>query len=1063
MINVKVPKDIRKFKGRFYGLTVREIVCCVLGCAVSIPTYMFGRNYIREDELEWVILLIIIPFGLIGFFSKNGLPFEKYIIAILKHQLIFPQRTLYKSKNFFHEMQKAEEYEEMKSIDKKKLKNYKKKATLERAYLMELSEKNGRDIEFEQLEELLTVKKPTSNNNKNKKNDNEKEKKQKKKSKAQLVYEEVEEKKKLTPNYVPTKKEGKMIALYMKEREKNYNTEMRKARKKVSSKNKMMEKRKSAKTYIPKSTQDDLPYIADYEEGLFEVAENQYSKCYELMDINYANADDDKAIAIFCKYAEFLSYFSEDMLIGITVDNSTVSLSEQEKKICYELTGDSYDMHRNEYNNIIKQQLAKSNKNIDKKKYITVTIESESPYEALLKFHKIDTNVKNNIKKIGSKARVLSTDERLAMLHDKMRKGKEGQFNIDYNFLKEQGLSSKDYVAPSSFWFKNKNYFMIEDTFYRAMYINNLPAKLGDELVKDLTDHDFPVTVTLQVRPVNQGKALNMIKKKLTTIKANVMEAQKKAVKNGYSPNIINHDLMHNQKEGEDLLSDMMDKDQKMFYVSILVLVGGETLDELDNNAKALIGDTNRYTCELQTLDYQQRDGFQCTVPMGVPVDNKIYVERALTTESTAVFMPFTTQELFDTNGYYYGINAVSRKLIMCDRTKMKTPSGFVLGSSGSGKSFACKRTMLNVILADNKTELLVIDPENEYSDFIRVFGGTVIKLTTSSDCYINPMDMDENYGLDDDDDPLNTPMSVKKDKALKKKTEYLMSIIQCMMKDDNGMVLIKPQQKSIVDRCVKRTYQEYLAHNFDETYIPTLLNLQDELDKEKATDDGREVAEAVEYFTRGSMNLFSHKTNVNINNRIVSFNIRDLGKELKELALLFVMDFIWNRMIANFQLKLRTYCFVDEIHVLFTNNYSEDYVQQLYKRGRKYGLVITGITQDISELLKSDKAKTMLTNSDFVLMLNQKGENIGSLSKMFNISPREQEYISNANEGCGLIYAEKVIIPFEDKFPSDSYLYALMSTKFGEEDEIDINEFISQLQELQNEKEKEQKLQVTA
>lgn len=1056
MINVRVPKDIRKFKGRFYGFTVREIVCIVLAIAICVPTYIFGRNYVKEDELEWAILFIAAPFAFIGFYSKNGLPFEKYIIAILKHQLIFPQRTLYKTKNFFHEMQKEEEYEEMKGIDKKKMKKYREKATLERAYLMELSEKNGRDIEFEQLEELLTVKKPTSNNNKNKKNDEKKEK-QKKKSKAQLVYEEVEEKKRLTPNYVPTKKEGKMIALYMKEREKNYNTEMRKARKKVSSKNKMMGKRKVAKTYIPKSTQDDLPYIADYEEGLFEVGENQYSKCYELMDINYANADDDKAIAIFCKYAEFLSYFSEDMLVGITVDNSTISLSEQEEKICYPLTGDNYDMHREEYNKILKKQLSQSNKNVDKKKYVTVTIESDSPYEALLKFHKIDSNVKDNIKKIGSRVKVLSTDERLAMLHDKMRKGKEGQFNVNYNFLKEQGLSSKDYVAPSSFWFKNKNYFMIEDTYYRSMYINNLPAKLGDELVKDLTDHDFPVTVTLQIKPANQGKALNMIKKKLATIDMNIMEAQKKAVKNGYSPNIVNHDLLHNKKEGEKLLSDMMDKDQKMFYVSILVLVGGETLEELNSNVKAVYGDANKYTCQLQTLDYQQREGFQCTLPMGVPANNKIYVERALTTESTAVFMPFTTQELFDTNGHYIGINAVSRKLIMCDRTKMKTPSGFVLGSAGSGKSFACKRTMLNVILADDKTELLVIDPENEYSDFIRVFGGTVIKFSTNSNCHINPMDMDENYGLEDEDDPLTIPMEVKKDKALRKKTEYIMSIVQCMMKDDNGMILIKPQQKSIIDRCVKRTYEEYLAHNFDENYVPTLLNFQDELDKEKETEDGREIAEAIEYYTRGSMNLFSHKTNVNINNRIVSFNIRDLGKELKELSLLFVMDFIWNRMIANFQLKLRTYCFVDEIHVLFKNNYSEDYIQQLYKRGRKYGLVITGITQDISDLLKSDKAKTMLTNSDFVLMLNQKGENLESLSDMFKISPREQEYISNANEGCGLLYAEKVIIPFEDKFPNDSYLYTLMSTKFGEDDEIDVNELIHQLQEKQREREKEQ------
>ena len=1064
MITIRIPKEIRAYKEKLaFGLTARQMIATIVAVGLCVPTYIYGRKFMSDDVVSWVIIGIALPCAGIGFVEKNGMPFEKYIWTIIKQQLLYPQKTCFKTDNFFRNAQNQAYKEDMANVNPKKMKKYREKATLERAFLLEEMEQQGGEIDMNNIDEkLLTVRKPKSNNGGNKK-DNNKNKKEKvvKKSRAQIIHDEVERKKQENPNYIPTRKEGKMLLAYAKELEKKRIAEINAGKKNVAKKNNKMKKRRNAKSFIPKSTQDDLPYIADYEEGVFEVEPNKYSKCYLLKDINYLTAREDEQVAIFCKWGEFLNYFSEEMNVAICIDNSQISMNEQERKVFCQLTGDEYDIHRKEFNKILKRQMVAGNNNIHQSKYITVTIDADSPYEALLRFHKIDSEVISNLRKIGSDATVMSTDERLSMLHDKMRKGREGEFRVDYNFLKEQGVSSKDYVAPSSFLFKQKDYFMIENTYYRCMYLNNLPASLSDEFINDMTDCEFPVITTLNIQPVAQDKALRMVKKQLTGMEANKIEAEKKAVRAGYSPDTISHELQQSLNQGVELLDDMVNKNQKMFFVTFMIMVSGDTLEDLEDNSKILVNKARKYTCQLQVFDNQQRDAFKVTLPMGVTPNKKLYVERALTTESTSIFLPFASQELFQIGGFYYGLNQISRNLIMCNRTKMKTPSGFILGSSGSGKSFACKREMLSVLLSDSKTGLLIIDPENEYSDFCKAFGGTILSLSSSAETYINPMDMDENYGLDENDDPIETPMDKKKEKALQKKTEYLMSIIHCMVSDNDNKSTITPQQKSIIDRTIKRTYDEYLKHDFNAEYIPTLVDLQNELDKERDYESGRLIAEAVEYYTRGSMNLFSHKSNIDFTNRFVVFNIRDLGKELKQISLLIVLDFIWNRMIANSQSKIRTYCYVDEIHVLFQNAFSERYLQQLYKRGRKYGLVITGITQDVEDLLKSDMAKGMISNSDFIMMLNQSSENLKLLANMLHISEAQTSYVSRADAGSGLLYAEKTIVPFVDQFPTDSYLYTLMSTKFGEDSDEDIEEFIKNLQKEQKKRELTEQLQL--
>jgi hypothetical protein len=791
---------------------------------------------------------------------------------------------------------------------------------------------------------------------------------------------------------------------------------------------------------------------------MFEVEPGKFSKVYMVQDINYRFANEEERIDIFCKYREFLNYFTDDCSISFVVDNRVISKEEFEKKVLYKMTGDDFDVHRQEYNRIMRRQISAGKNDIQVEKFVTVTIEADSPIEALLRFNKIDIEIINNLKKIGSDGKVMSTTERLSFYHDKFRIGHEGEFRIDYDFVKKQGISSKDYIAPTAFEFFRTE-FKIDDGWYRVLFINNLPANLADDFFAELTDNDFPVTTSLNMLPMAPDKALKLVRRQLTGMEANKIEAEKRAIRSGYSPETIQHNLRQSLEQAKELLDDIINKDQKIFTVAITLLVYGESKEALDANCKTLKGKANKVACQLQTLTYQQEEAFKVTLPFGYSPKN-ISVARTLTSESTAIFMPFSTQELFQPGGFYYGLNQVSRNLILCNRKAMKTPSGFVLGTSGSGKSFATKREILNVLLNDNQTNVLIIDPENEYGDFARAFGGTVIKISSDSANFINPLDMLEDYGLDEDDSA-DTPLAVKKDKAIKKKSDFIMSIVERMISIGSSAdaSTILPQQKTIVDRCVTKVYKDYLDHDFDKAYMPTHLDLQDFLDEEGAkSSEGQLMAEGIEYYTRGSMDVFAHASNVKADNRLVVFNVRDLGDQLRQIALIIVFDFIWNRMIENKNKNVRTYCYCDEIHVMFESYYSAFFLKQLYKRGRKYGLCVTGMTQNVEDLLRSNMARGMIGNSDFIMMLNQNSEDLKHLMGMLKISEAQVGFVTRSDAGNGLLFAEKVIVPFEDKFPSESYLYKLMSTKFGEDktrNEIDL-EIAAIMKEAEKEKDKQ-------
>lgn len=1050
MIAVRIPEEIRKYKEKLaFGLTARQLISVIITMIICVPLYWFGRKLIPEDLLAWLIIIFAFPTLSIGFLKFNNMPMERFFVAVFKFEFLYPRKRKFKTENAFRVWQN-EGYKldiPKKGKERRMLKQQKKDEALERAFLVAEAEENGTltytsEPEAETAEswnvdeqDLLTVRTGGGKKN-NKKNDKKKKSKAKTKSKLQQQAEDIMERQNSNPEYLPTQKEFLILKRWNNEQLKQRKAEIQKGKKGLTKKSKAMQRRRAAKTAVPRSTQQSIPYVADYEEGLFEVTPNKFSKVYRIKDINYTTVKEEEQVAIFCKLGEFLNYFSEEMRFAFCLDNRIVSKSEQERKVFKHYKGDRYDKHRREYNNILRRQIVAGKNDMQLQKFITVTIDANSPIEAILRFHKIDAEIIQNLRRIGSDATMLSTDERLEYLHDKFRRGHEGDFHIDYEFIKKQGISSKDYIAPAFMRFEKKH-IELEDEYYRVMFLNNLPASLQDKFLQDMCENDFPVTISLCIEPVAQDKGLRIVKKQLTGIEANKIDAEKRAIRAGYSPETIQHSIKDAHAQAEELYDDMLNKNQKMFFVTILAMVHGSTKEELEENCEILISKARKYTSQLQPLTMQQEEAYKMALPFGYQ-SPELCVERALTTESTSIFMPFSNQELFQSGGFYYGLNSISNNLVVVNRTKMKTPSGFVLGSSGSGKSFATKREILNVLLDDDKTGVLIIDPENEYGDFCRAFGGTVLKISPDTDNYINPMDMPKEYGLDEDDDIETLSMESIKDKAIKKKSDYILSIVERMLNTsssgNSNATNITPQQRTVIDRALHKTYEKYFEHEFDPEYQPTLLDLQEEFDKMKdRSEDARKVAEGVEYYTRGSMDIFSHRTNIAVDNRLIVFNVRDLGDQLRQMALIIIFDFIWNRMVENKSRGVRTYCYCDEIHVMFNSYYSADFLKQLYKRGRKYGLCITGLTQNVEDLLKSEQARGMIGNSDFILMLNQNHEDLVVLAQMLGISSSQMEFVTGADAGCGLLFAEKVIVPFTDRFPTDSYLYKLMSTKFGE------------------------------
>ena len=679
------------------------------------------------------------------------------------------------------------------------------------------------------------------------------------------------------------------------------------------------------------------------------------------------------------------------------------------ERIAIPLKGDSYDSIRAEYTQMLKNQLAKGNNGLIKTKYLTFGIEADSLKSAKLRLERIETDVLNNFKRLGVQADPMNGKQRLELLHGIFHMDEQQPFLFDWDWLAPTGLSVKDFIAPSSFSFRNGKNFTMGRKIGQVSFLQILAPELNDRMLADFLDMQSSLIVTMHVQSVDQVKAIRTIKRKITDLQKMTIEEQKKAVRAGYDMDIIPSDLATYGNEAKKLLQDLQSRNERMFLLTFLVLNVAETKQQLENNVFQAGSIAQKYNCQLTRLDFQQEEGLMSSLPLGF---NQVEIERGMTTSSVAIFVPFTTQELFQSGkeALYCGINALSNNLIMVDRKLLKNPNGLILGTPGSGKSFAAKREIANVFMVTDD-DIIICDPESEYGTLVERLGGQVIKISPTSNDYINPMDLNLNYS--DDENPLSL------------KSDFILSLCELIVGGKEGL---QPVEKTIIDRCVRMVYRDYLADPVPEN-MPILEDLYNALLTQEEK-EAQYIATALEIYVTGSLNVFNHRTSINIENRIVSFDIKELGKQLKKIGMLIVQDAVWNRVTINREAHKSTRYYIDEMHLLLREEQTAAYTVEIWKRFRKWGGIPTGITQNVKDLLSSREVENIFENSDYVFMLNQASGDRQILAKQLNISPHQLSYVTHSGEGEGLLFYGSTILPFVDRFPKDTELYRIITTK---------------------------------
>lgn len=932
----------------------------------------------------------------------------------------------------------------------------------------------------------------------------------------------------------------------IKNQKNNQNYLAAKDRDKERLKTERPQKVKKVKDKAAKTAQQTIPYKKIHIGNIMEVQTGKFSKTYEFQDINYQIAKQDDQEDIFIRYGEILNCLDTTVEMQINIINNHVSKDNFEDVVFLKHKQDGYDEYREEYNSMLEEKMTEGRNDLRRDKYITITVNASSLEEARQKFNQIQSDMESGFKKIGSELREVKSEEKVGILKDifvgadtyipKLSKS-------DYDKCTE-----KEYIAPDYFEFK-KDYFMFNDKYARCVFVRDFPSFLNDRLIADLTDLGLNQVLTININAVEPHKALRLVKKQLTGMEANVIQAKKKAVQSGYTADLIPHDLQHSVKEAEELLDDLMSKNQKMFFVNVLVMHMADSYRQLNIDTDTIKSATRKYLCNTGVLAYQQEDAMKSSLPIGNCTLKSL--RRTLTTESTAILMPFNTQEMIQKNGMYYGLNAVSKNMIMFNRKTMKNANGFILGTPGcfigstkvklsdgqvmtleemantmkhkeiwvnsydlknnadiktqardprvtkhtkylinvhlsngetltctkdhkfltrageylqaeqlqagqelmpihtivsteaitldeevpvydltvdeyenfmldcgiyvhnSGKSFSAKREMVNVLL-NTDDDVIIIDPEREYTPLAENFDGEIIHISASSKNFINPLDMSENYA--DDEEPIIL------------KSEFILSLCESII---GGRYGLSTKAKAIIDRCLRMTYRDYMA-DFNPEKVPTLHEFYKIL-KEQPEEEAQELAVSLELYVTGSLGIFANKTNVDYNKRLVVYDIKDLGKQLKTMGLLIVLDNVWNKITENRAAGKSTWIYIDEIYLLFANEYSANFLFELYKRARKWGGIPTGITQNVEDLLQSELARRMLSNSDFIQMLNQATSDRKELANLLNISDTQLSFVTNSNAGQGLLFCGNSIIPFVDQFPKNTKLYSMMTTNLAE------------------------------
>ena len=763
---------------------------------------------------------------------------------------------------------------------------------------------------------------------------------------------------------------------------------------------------------VPHSAQDSIPFQRMFPDGICRVTDNYYTKTIQFQDINYQLAQQEDQTAIFEEWCSFLNFFDSSIRFELSFMNMATDASNFEKMVRIPYQKDHFNPVRTEYSTMLRRQLAQGNNGLTKTKYLTFGIEAESMKQAKPRLIHIEIDLMNNFKRLGVRAKLLNGKERLHLMHDMFHMGDHDRFNFDWKWLPESGLSVKDFIAPTGFAFPKNRIFQMGGMYGSMSYLQITASDLSDQLLKDFLDMESSQIVTMHIQSVDQNKAIKSIKHTITELDRSKIEEQKKAVRSGYDMDIIPSDLATYGKDAKALLKELQSQNERMFLLTFLVMNTGETEQELETNVFQASSIAQKYNCNLRRLDFQQEQGLMSCLPLA---QNLIEIQRSMTTSSTAIFVPFTTQELFQTGkeALYYGLNALSNNLIMVDRKKLKNPNGLILGTPGSGKSFSAKREIANAFLVTDD-DVIVCDPEAEYTALVKKFEGQVIKISPSSTQYINPMDINANYSEEDN------PIALKAD--------FILSLCELIVGGKEGL---QPVEKTVIDRCVHQIYQTYFEHPVPEN-MPVLQDLYEALllqDEKEA----HHVATALEIYVTGSLNLFNHRTNVDINNRLVCYDIKELGKQLKKIGMLVVQDQVWGRVTANRNAGKATRYYMDEFHLLLKEEQTAAYSVEIWKRFRKWGGIPTGITQNVKDLLSSREVTNIFENSDFIYMLNQAAGDRQILADQLNISTHQLSYVTHSGEGEGLLFYGNVILPFVDRFPTDLELYRIMTTKLTE------------------------------
>ena len=749
-----------------------------------------------------------------------------------------------------------------------------------------------------------------------------------------------------------------------------------------------------------------------FPDGICRVTDTYYTKTIQFQDINYQLSQNEDKTAIFDGWCDFLNYFDASVHFQLTFLNMAANKDTYGTQITIPLRGDEDDAIRTEYTQMLRDQLAKGNNGLIKTKYLTFGIEADGMKTAKPRLERIETDILNNFKRLGVAAEPLNGTDRLRLLHDMLRIDDPAPFRFSWDWLASSGLSVKDFIAPSSFEFAKGNYFGIGQKRGAVSFLQILAPELNDRMLADFLDMESSLIVTMHVQSVDQVSAIKTIKRKITDLDRMKIEEQKKAVRSGYDMDIIPSDLATYGAEAKKLLQELQSRNERMFLLTFLVLNIADSVPKLRNNVFQASSIAQKYNCQLVRLDFRQEAGLMSSLPLGL---NQVEIQRSLTTSAVAIFVPFTTQELYQngSEALYCGLNALSNNLIMVDRKFLKNPNGLILGTPGSGKSFAAKREIANVFFVTND-DIIICDPEAEYGPLVERLHGQVIKIAPTSPHYINPMDLNLNYS--DDENPLSL------------KSDFILSLCELIVGGKDGL---QPVEKTIIDRCVRMVYRDYLNDPKPEN-MPVLEDLYQELRRQEEK-EAQYVATALEIYVTGSLNVFNHRTNVDIQNRIVAFDIKELGKQLKKIGMLVVQDQVWNRVTVNREAHKATRYYIDEFHLLLKEEQTAAYSVEIWKRFRKWGGVPTGITQNVKDLLASREVENIFENSDYIYMLNQASGDRQILAKQLNISPHQLSYVTYSGEGEGLLFYGNIILPFVDRFPKDTELYRVMTTKPNE------------------------------